>query len=805
MNINRKPPTEGEAEGFQVKTHSYNTKNLPIVQSGTDPIDMKSAALEYAQKGFRVFPCKINKSPLTKSGFKDATTDLKVINRWWTKSPNALIGFPTGGGLVVIDVDMPAGPASLEALEKENASLPPTLEQKTGSGGKHLFYLTEAKISNSAGRLGNGLDIRADGGYIILPPSMHQTGNRYEWVNQNSIAPLPEWVHHLLTMPRKKDKALLQPFLSTPYGRKALIEESEKLATTAEGSRNDQLNRSAYSLGQLVAGGELDREHVESALRSAAINAGLSPEEIEGTLQSGLMSGMQEPRTAPGKKSSNSRSSSHHWEEPLLFDEIQTPDIPASLLPGWLGEYVEAVAKMTQTPEGMAVMLGLSTVATCLQKKFIVSPTNDGGYYEPVNIWTVTAMPPASRKTAVISAMTDPLKLWEREQTEKIAEEIIETKRKREINEQRIQKLTRDAAKEEDDKEKRLFLTRKSIDIEKDTPEEIIPPLLWTSDATPERLQGLLVEHGEKMSLLSDEAGIFEVMAGLYNDGRVNIDVFLQAHAGQSVRVDRASRKAHLDAPALTFGLAVQPAIIADLSKGSKKKFRGNGSLARFLYCIPKNNIGQRDVRQNNPIPESVKNKYHSKIIDLLNIEPVVDRDNRDLPRRLVLDADAHECWLQFSEFIEKRQGPNGEYEPIQDWTGKLHGAALRIAGIIHVVEHGLTTITINQSTMDRAINLANLLIKHAQAAFDLMGVDQVTDDARAIFNWITVNHLKQFTRNEVRKAFKGRWTKAERLKNALIDLQNRDIICGSFKAETEGRYAETYPVNPSLWDEITN
>ena len=366
------------------------------------------------------------------------------------------------------------------------------------------------------------------------------------------------------------------------------------------------------------------------------------------------------------------------------------------------------------------------------------------------------------------------------------------------MNLARVKKLNDQAAKE-NDTQARQVIAYEIAEVEKDTPEEIRSPRLWTGDVTPERLQGLLVEHGERMALLSDEAGIFEIMAGLYSDGRVNLDVFLQSHAGKSVRVDRTSRTAHLEAPALTFGLAVQPAVIADLSQGSKKKFRGNGSLARFLYCLPQNNIGKRDVRKRESILESVKAKYRTGIIDLLNIEPELDQDGREYPRQLILDADALECWLAFSEYIESKQGQNGEYESIQDWTGKLPGAALRIAGVFHVAEHGLTTSTVNQSTMEKALDLAILLIEHAKAAFDLMGADQVTDDAKAIFQWTIDHSLKQFTKNEIRKALKGRWTKPERLNRALDDLLNRDIVGEVFKTETEGRYARTYPVNPYL------
>lgn len=490
-----------------------------------------------------------------------------------------------------------------------------------------------------------------------------------------------------------------------------------------------------------------------------------------------------------------------NWEEPLLFGEVNTPDIPVTILPGWLGQYVGAVSAASETPPGMAVMLALSVVATCLQKRFIISPRGND-YHEPLNLWTVTALPPASRKTFVISALTDPLSVWEREQLEQMADSILQTKTMREVYLARIAKLTKQASGE-DDPQKREVMIYEIDKAGKDMPEEIRPPILWTGDVTPERLQMLLAEQGEKMAVLSDEGGIFEIMGGLYSDGKANLDVFLQAHAGKSVRVDRASRTAHLENPALSFGLAVQPAVIADLSQGSKKRFRGNGALARFLYCLPQNNIGRRDVRKYEPIPESVKADYNAGIIGLLNITPNVDTEGIEKPWPLTLAADALECWLVFSECIESKQGPNGEYEPIQDWTGKLPGVTLRIAGNLHVVEHGLSKSIVNRCTMENAINLASLLIEHTKAAFDLMGADRTTDDAKAIFRWISENNLLLFTKNEVRIALKGRWTKSERLNRALEELQNRDILGGHYRCKTDGRSATIYPVNPLALEKV--
>jgi len=485
-------------------------------------------------------------------------------------------------------------------------------------------------------------------------------------------------------------------------------------------------------------------------------------------------------------------------DTPLLFNDLDTPDIPVGLMSGWLGEYVDAVARHTQTPPAMAVMLALATVATCTAKRFDVSP-HGGDYVEPLPLWVAVVMPPASRKTAVFKAMTAPLVEYEKFQVEQLAPLIRDVALRREVIEQRIDKLKKDAART-NEPAKREALFSEIATLQADLPELILVPQLWTSDITSERLQGLLVDHGERMAVLSDEGGIFENMAGLYGDGRANLDIFLKGHAGSAVRVDRQGRTANLDAPAITFGLAIQPAVMTDMASGGKKRFRGNGTLARFLYAVPRSNVGSRDVREVYSIPQGVAMRYRDGLFRLLAVPPQMI-DGREVARRLTLTVDALDSWHAFGEMIEKRQGPGGELESIADWSGKLPGAALRIAGILHLVEYGANPpAQIGPATMERALDLCDLLIDHAKAAFAMMEADPATADAKAIYQWIEAGRLARFRRGEVYRQLKGRFTgKQERLDKALRELEARAIVTAATEP-TAGRAATIYIVNPTLW-----
>jgi len=142
-------------------------------------------ALNIADKGIPVFPCEAGgKDPLTKHGFKDATTSKSKITAWWNRWQEANIGVPTGArsGFWVLDVDADKGGfESLAALLATHGELPHTATVRTGGGGRHYYFKYPQDgtvIPNSAGKLGRGLDVRGEGGYVLVPPSV--TEGRYE-------------------------------------------------------------------------------------------------------------------------------------------------------------------------------------------------------------------------------------------------------------------------------------------------------------------------------------------------------------------------------------------------------------------------------------------------------------------------------------------------------------------------------------------------------------------------------------------------------------------------------------------------
>jgi replicative DNA helicase len=463
------------------------------------------------------------------------------------------------------------------------------------------------------------------------------------------------------------------------------------------------------------------------------------------------------------------------WTPPVPFGATtDTPAFPVEVLPSWLGEYVAGVATATQTPPDLAGMLALAVLATVAAGTVEVQPRP--GWREPLCLFVAVGMDAGTRKSSVFTALTRPLAEFERDQATAALPAITETITLRRIADQAAAHAEAAASKAPADLQDER--QAEAIARAAEAANLIVPPVpRWlVDDATPEALAGLLATYG-RIALLSPEGDVFDQMAGRYNQNAgPNLGVYLKGHAGDLLKVDRRGRPPeYVERPCLTIGLAVQPEVLRGLA--GRPGFRGRGLLARFLYSLPASLVGRRQPDAP-PVPEAVADRY---TLELQALAASLTIPASDDPTVLTLDLPAGELLLELERDLEPRlAADSGDLAHLSGWAAKLAGATCRLAALLHLAEHlrdGWAQ-AISANTLTAAIRLADYLIKHAQAVFDLMGADPRTDDARWLLDWIHRTNRTQFSRRDAHRAApRGRFATATDLEPALRLLEEHGYL----------------------------
>ncbi|MBG0814177.1 YfjI family protein [Planomonospora sp. ID82291] len=484
------------------------------------------------------------------------------------------------------------------------------------------------------------------------------------------------------------------------------------------------------------------------------------------------------------------------WETPVpLGARPALPVFPAHVFPSWLADFVNALAEETQTPPDLPGCTALAAISTAAGGRALV--TVRGTWSEPVNIYTVVAMPPGSRKSPVFRAIVSPLLAAEKILQEQVKPQITEARIAQKVAQEAAEKATHKATTARGEAMPAALAEAQSAALAVDSITVPVEPRLVSDDATPETATTLLTEQGGRLAVLSAEGGIFATLAGRYS-GTPNLDLFLKGHAGDLLIVDRRDRRERVDNPALTLGLAVQPEIITEIAKSPG--FRGKGLLGRILYSLPASNVGFRTIEPD-PIPELVTATYATNLERL-----VLTMHGWTDPARLVLSPEAAELFAEQRRHTEPRLRPHtGDLGHIADWAAKFDGAVARLAGLLHLaghIEDGWRH-PIDGATMAAAMELGEYFTAHALAAFDAMGADPEQEAARTLHEWLTRTRPERFT---VREAFtalpRSRFRKVADLEPALELLEQLGWIQREPEPPRTGpgrRPSPRYAVHPDL------
>lgn len=759
------------------------------------------ASLLYVRLGWSPIPVPRGEKNPGRTGWQTLRLREEDLASHFEANPN--IGLLTGeasGGLVDVDLD------SVEALRLASEFLPATSMRhgRPGKRSSHWWFVVSDEVPTF--RAFKDVDehatclveLRTNGHQTLVPPSIHPSNESYEWegpleptiVTRNTLedavslmAGAVLLVRHWPVAPgsRHEIAKAVAGFLLRAGRSEQVVARFLRVAATAAGDEEAAARaaNSASTARRLARGG---------AATGAPTLASLVGDKVVARLCDWLGTTTARPRD-PGS-----------WDRPIPFRDFRIPDFPAHALPGWLRLYVEALAEATQTPLALAGGLALGACAVGIGGRVRVRVRR--GWEEPTNLYIVVALPPAERKSPVLARIIAPVLDWEREEGRRVQPAISAAEVRRDILEQRLRDSAKKAAKGRDN---RSALEEEAVDIRRQIEELVVPvaPRLFTDDATPERLTGLLFEHGGRFAVISAEGGIFELLAGRYtNNSMPNLDVFLKGHAGDPLRVDRVGRAAEqIDQPALTVVLAVQNDVLRSLS--TKPGFRGRGLLGRFLYAVPASRLGTRIVGAP-PVPEAVEATFRRSLGALLALTPATRPDGNTYAHVLQLSPDADSVLRDFERWIEPQLHPLAALGGITDWAGKLAGATVRIAANLHLAEffdvEDLWDVPIQPETMNAAIELGRFYLDHARAAFAEMGADPEVEGARHVLAWIERNEVREFSERDAFQGTRGRFQRVNELRPVLHLLVDHRFIRLLPSPETAGvgrPRSPQYEVNP--------
>jgi hypothetical protein len=409
----------------------------------------------------------------------------------------------------------------------------------------------------------------------------------------------------------------------------------------------------------------------------------------------------------------------HDWlDEPDLPDSPSPDPLPLDGIPHGVRAHIESVRDYLQVPAELPLMLGLAAVSAAVAGRVVVRVKP--GWTEPVGIYTVCILPPASRKSPAYSAMVGPLRECEAESISRAFPAVLKAQDAVEVAEDKLQKAKKKVVNSTDGSMDEVENARSQLE----RAQASIPPdgRLLAGDITPEAMVVRMVAQGGRLAILEPEPGPLQVLAGRYSDAP-HFDEVKKAWSEEEIIVDRINRPPlRVPRPSLTLALLIQPGVIQALGK-NREAFRNEGVFGRFLWCHPKHGLGTRLTGAAVPPPNEAANEAFVRIVRTLwGLRPR-SHDDAGVPQPHVihLSSDALEVLHAFEAEVELQLRDGGCYAGIRDWAGKMVGQSVRIAAILELAarageEKALIDGPISSRSMEKAVSLVRALGSHALA-----------------------------------------------------------------------------------------
>lgn len=378
---------------------------------------------------------------------------------------------------------------------------------------------------------------------------------------------------------------------------------------------------------------------------------------------------------------------------------------PTEAFPTAIETYLKSVVAYSQVDTAMTFSAALATFALCMQGKYMVSYPSGNGWKEHLCLYLVIVAEPGETKSGTFGAVNRPIRAWQDEKRadyEKSRNLYLQEKQAKEEKQKNLKKAIANL-KTPPEKQQQYHEELKAITDELTELQAPISHNFIVADTTMEALADLMMETGGSAGVFGSEGDFFKIITGLYNHGVCsNLQLILNAYDGDSYMMRRVTRDTYLQRPLLSFCLMLQPNLYQETFANAE--LRGRGLLARFLTCTPKSMAGKRDKRSTATLDAVNYVAYEKAMAHFLNLQ----QDSEKEPPVLTWEQDAKERMLDYMQTIENSMGKGQPMEDCKDYANKASAVAMRIAGILHLLQtYSLEQIPpISKETTEKAIKV---------------------------------------------------------------------------------------------------
>lgn len=449
---------------------------------------------------------------------------------------------------------------------------------------------------------------------------------------------------------------------------------------------------------------------------------------------------------------------------------------------------VSNVAAHLQVPVEAVALMALSTLSAAAVGRVLVDGRN--GWKQPAFVWTTTTMHSGERKTDVVRIVGEPVRRVER----RLIAEHKENARAHAKDREDLTAYIADLKAQQRSarrNEKEQIKTQLEDAVERlATMADSEPgnaPAILVEDSTVEALAQRLEENDQRLAVLTDEGGVFSLIAGRYSNGLPNLDLYLKAYDESDVRIDRVSRgTVYLSRPALAIGLLVQPDVLDKAA--SIPGARDRGLLGRFIFAIPESTLGRRKI-DSPALDPAVQADWNDIVTRVLSIPAAEDR------QVIGIDDHAHKLLNELRAALEPHLEPVvGRYAHMSDWAGKLAGKVLRVSALYHLAERHPLTRLVDEQTMNHAVTLGLWALRHAEYVHAQWQVNVAEESPGVawLLEWLARRPRETFTfRDAQQTAKRTKWYAAEgarALEDALCQLVRARRLTSYARYDGRGR-----------------